>query len=148
MENALDKWKKHVKRDNGKWVTHALCKKITCGALNATLMAHKKLTRMLRSWELKMNPHDPCVWNKIVMKKQLILICHVDDVMLNHLYPQVVTECVKRLDGIYGQQDPLSVNRGLVHEHLGMIIDFRMKGRCVFSQYDAIKKFWMSWRMT
>ena len=141
MEEAL-------KRENGKWVTHALCEKITHGTLNDVLMACKKLTRMLRSWGLEMNPHDPYAWNKIVMKKQLTLIFHIDDVMLNHLYPQVVTKHVKRLDGIHGQKDSLTVNIGLVYECLGMTIDFRMKSRCVFSQYDAIKKFWMSWRMT
>ena len=38
----------------------------------------------------------------------------------------------------------MTITRGSIHEYLGMTIDFRMKGRCIFSQYDTIKKFWMS----
>ena len=54
------RWKRHLRRENGKWVTHALCKKIIYGTLNAALMAYKKLTKLLRSWGLEMNPCDPC----------------------------------------------------------------------------------------
>lgn len=69
---------------------------------------------------------------------------HIDDVILTHLYPQVVTEYIKRLDVIYGKKDPLTVTRGKVHDYLGMMIDFRMEDRYSFTQCDTVKKFWMS----
>jgi len=44
-------------------------------------MAYKKLAKILRSWGLEMNPYDPCVWNRMVMGKQLTLMFHIDDVI-------------------------------------------------------------------
>ena len=122
-------------------MTHALCNKITCGTLNAALMAHKKLTKLLRSWGLEMNPCDPCAWNKIVMEKQLTLMFHTDDAMLNHVCPQVVAEHIKKLDGSYGSKDPLTATRGKIHECLGVTIDFRMKGRCAFPIMTPSRSF-------
>ena len=68
-----------------------------------------------------------------VSGKQLTVMFHVDDVMLIHLLPQVVTEYVKKLDSVYGQKDPLVVTHRKVHEYLGITLDFREKGRCAFT---------------
>ena len=50
---------------------------------------------------------------------------------------------VKSLDTACGKNDPLTVTRGKLHEHLGMTLDFRTKGRAIFAQHGAMKKFWM-----
>ena len=57
---------------------------------------------------------------------------------MSHKSPTMVTSMIERLDKEYGSKDDLPV--GLVHEYLGMTIDFRVKGECAFSQYDYIKK--------
>lgn len=61
-----------------------------------------------------------------------------------HVQAWVVTQFVRKLESNYGSNDPLSVTSGKVHEYLGMTIDFTQKGSCCMSQFDCIKKLWMS----
>ena len=107
-------------------------------------MAYRKLAWYLKQWGYEMNPYDPCVWNAVVMGKQITLLFHIDDVLLTHELANVVSEHIKLLDEVYGQKDLLTMTRGKVHEYLGMTIDFRQEGSVAFTQYDAIKKFWVS----
>ena len=68
---------------------------------------------------------------------------HADYLLMTHGNPQVITDFMKNLDESYGKNDPLTVTRGKLHEHLGMTIYFRIEGKCMFSQCDSIKKFWI-----
>ena len=43
-----ERWRKHLRRENGKWVIYAKCSKIIYGTVNAALMAYRKLTRYLK----------------------------------------------------------------------------------------------------
>ena len=104
-----------------------------CGKMNAALMAHKKLARHLKRCGYEMNPYDPCVWNKMVLIKQLTLLFHVDDVLMNHESTRVITDHVKFLDQECGSNDPLTVTRGKVHECLGVTLNFRWKGSVAFT---------------
>ena len=56
VEYDPGRWKKHIKRENGKWMIYALCNKVIYGTLNTALIAYKKLAKILSSWGLKMNP--------------------------------------------------------------------------------------------
>jgi hypothetical protein len=42
-----------------------------------------------------MNPYDPCVWNKIVEKKQITIYFHVDDCKVSHESGRVVVDSLK-----------------------------------------------------
>ena len=141
VESDEPKWRKHLRREKGKWVIHVLAVKMIYGTVKAVLKAYKKLAKYLRSWGLEMNLYDPCTWNKIVDGEQLSLIFHIDDILLSHFSASVVTEHIKLLDGAYGTIDPLTMTRGKQHEYLGMTLDFEStKGACVISQYDFAKK--------
>ena len=48
VESDKERWKKNLHRENGEWVAHAKCDKVTCGTLNADLMTHKKLDNFLK----------------------------------------------------------------------------------------------------
>ena len=63
-------------------------------------------------------PMRPCAWNVMVMQTQLTLVFHVDDLLISHVKPQAVTNCVKTLDVAHGRNEPLKVTRGKLHEHL------------------------------
>ena len=91
-----------------------------------------------------MNPYEPCAWNKMIQGTQLTVLFHIDDLMISHKLPQVVTEQIKLLDEVYGKHDPLTVTRGKIHEYLGITIDFSLKRGVAFSQFDFVKKFWSS----
>ena len=87
-----------------------------------------------------MNPYDSCVWNRMVNGKQLTIIFHIDDLMMSHKNPNIVTLYIRKLEKEYAKRDSLTVMRGKVHEYLGMTIDFRIKLQVAFTQYDNIKK--------
>ena len=40
------KWKKHLRKENGKWVIYVICKKAIYGTMNAALLAYKKLAKL------------------------------------------------------------------------------------------------------
>ena len=93
-----DKWRKHLRRENGKWVMHAKCSKIMHRTINAALKACKKLARHLKKWKFVMNPYDPCAWNAVVSGTQLTLLFHIDDALLTHKLSTEVTRQIKLLD--------------------------------------------------
>ena len=135
------RWRKHLRRENGKWTIYTVAKKVIYGNVKAALKTYKKLAGELKKMELTMNPYDPCVWNKDVDGKQLTVMFHIDDLLITHESDKVVTEFIEKLKGIYGQRDPLNVTRGKFHEYLGMSLDFESVERaCGITQYDFIKK--------
>ena len=63
------------------------CLNALYSSMVASLLYYKKFTRSLRSKGFKMNPYDPCVWNKVVDGKQLTICFHVNDCKLSHESP-------------------------------------------------------------
>ena len=86
------RWRKYLCRKNVKWITCAPFNKVTYGTMNVALMAHKKLTKFLKECRFEMNPYVPCLWNKMIMEKQLTLLFHTDDSTMTHSLPQKVTD--------------------------------------------------------
>ena len=138
------KWKKHLHKEHGRDIIYVICKKAIYGTMNAALLAYKKLAKLFKQWRLTMNPYDPCVWNRNINGKQFTVVFHIDDLLMCHESPHVVSMIIKKLDDKYGSKDSLTVTRGPVHEYLGMTIDFRVKGECAYSQYDFLKKLILS----
>ena len=50
---------------------------------------------------LKINPHDPCVMNKIVGKEQITVMFHVENLKMLHKSDKAITKLIEYLDGIY-----------------------------------------------
>ena len=48
VERYKDRWRKHLRRENGKWIVYAKCSKVMHGTLNTALMTHKKLAKVLK----------------------------------------------------------------------------------------------------
>jgi len=76
----------------------------------------------------------------MVEGKQLTVVFHVDNGMVTHENPLVVTNFLKQLESIYGKTDPLTIQRGKQHEYLGMSIDFGKQGSVMITMYDYVKK--------
>ena len=70
------------------------------------------------------NPYDWCTLNKDVNGKQCTIVFHVDDLMISHMDPGVVTSVINGLERKYGGLMPLTVKCGKVHQYLGMTFDF------------------------
>ena len=56
-----DKWKKHLRKEDGRWLIYGVCTKAIYGTMNTALLAYKKLAKLLSSWGFTMNPYKPCL---------------------------------------------------------------------------------------
>ena len=87
-----------------------------------------------------MNPYDPCVWNKMVGGKQMSSMFHIDNLLMSHKLPHIVTLFIKKLELEYAKCDPLTVTWSLVQEYFGMNFDLQVSGQVALLQYDYLKK--------
>ncbi len=60
------------------------CLNAIYGTIVASLLYYWNFTRSLKNQGYMMNPYDPCVWNKIMEKKQIMIFFHVDDCKVLH----------------------------------------------------------------
>ena len=86
----------------------------------------------------KRNPYDWCVVNKIINGKQCTIVWHVDNLMISHVDPNVVTDILEKLSSKYGEMMPLSLNRGYKHEYLGMVFDFSGNSDVKITMYQYL----------
>ena len=78
--------------------------------------------------------------NKTIQGKQCTIVWHADDLKISHVDKNVVEEIIKKLMTKFGQDAPLTTNRGKVLDYLGIRIDYRKKEKVTFSMEDYIKK--------
>jgi len=75
------------------------------------------------------NPYDPCIANRIVLKKQQTIRFHVDDIMSSHVDTTVNDRFHEWLNKMYGGFGEVKATRGKLHTYLGLIFDYRTKGK-------------------
>jgi hypothetical protein len=129
-----------VKDRNGKSVIYVELKKALYGTLQAALLFWENLSTFLtEELGFTINKYDRCTVNKIINGKQCTVVWHVDDLKLSHIDPKVLDEIIRRLREKYGQEAPLTVTRGKVHEYLGMTLDYGEVGKVKFIMDDYVK---------
>ena len=136
-----EKYTKYVAIEGKKKVIFARLNKNLYGTLQGAIQWWKNLSSFLID-ELgyKANPYDSCVVNKIVNGKQCTIIWHVDDLKISHVEQDVLEELVTKLQNRYGKEAPLTVQRGDIHEYLGVKMDFSKKGKVIFSMDDYVER--------
>jgi hypothetical protein len=111
-------------------------------ALHGTLKAAKLfwllLSGKLQEWGFEINGYDSCDANKITDGKQGMIVWHVDDVKISHVEPKSVDDVIALLEREFGKEAPLTVQRGRVHDYLGMCLDFSSPGKMVVSMESYI----------
>lgn len=70
--------------------------------------------------------------------KQHTIGWHVDDFIMTHEEPRVNDDLIAWFSEKYGNLSPLTVNRGKVHEYLGMTFDFSRIGEVQITMFDYI----------
>jgi hypothetical protein len=90
---------------------------------------------LVKELGFEFNPYDKCDVNKMVNRKQCTIIWHVDYLMLTHVNQEVLEHIFSELKKL-GNEDPLSIHRGEVHDYLGMTLDFSSKGKVIFRMVD------------
>ena len=124
----------------GKKFLYAKAMKAIYGTLRAALLFYELFSGTLTGWGFKKNPYDACTMNKMVNGKQLTVVWHVDDCKISHVDPNVVTSLIHQLEEKFGKESKMTVNRGASHDHLGMTIDYSIKGKVKFYMFDYIEQ--------
>ena len=96
------------------------------GLLQSALLFYEKLHSELENYGFEVKPYDPCVANKIVNGSQMTVTLHVNDLKVSHKDDDEITKFLLFLKKLYG--DCITVNRGVVHDYLGMDLDFSTPG--------------------
>ena len=98
------------------------------GTLKAALLFWESLKSQQEEWGFKQNPYDPCTMNKMVNGKQATIVWHVDDLKISHVDKDVVKDILAKLNTEFRKTSSLATTRGLVHEYLGMTLDYSLEG--------------------
>ncbi len=73
------------------------CLNAIYGRMVASLLYYRKFTRSLKNQGYVMNPYDPCVWNKMIKKKQITICFDVNDCKVLHKWARVIDKAIKWL---------------------------------------------------
>jgi hypothetical protein len=60
------------------------------GTMVAGLLYYRKFLSSLKNSGFTVNPYDPCVWNGVIVSKQMTICFHANDCKISHLDPKVV----------------------------------------------------------
>ena len=109
------------------------------GTILGAIFFYNKLSKQLEDWVFEKNDYDECTWNKSVDGEQLMVQAHVDDLIASHMDQRVLDNFIAALNSKFGKEKKLEETKGLVHEYLGLTIDFLLPGKVVFSMFDYLE---------
>ena len=95
------KWKYVTNNAKGKSVLYVKLEKAVYGMMKSALLFYHKLVADLISLGYTINPYDPCVANKEINGFQMTICWHVDDIIIGHKDPTVVSTLLKWLADQY-----------------------------------------------
>ena len=133
-------YRKYVVTEKGQRVLYVELVKALYGTLRAALLFWRRLSKKLVDWGFTINPYDWCVANKLIRGSQCTIIWHIDDLKISHVDSTAVDNVISLLHNEFGQEGPLTVTRGLVHDYLGMTLDFKILQKVQIQMFDFIDK--------
>ena len=119
-----------------------LVKAVYDTALTAAIIyEYEKLSVYLKDNGFIMNEYDLCTFNKMVNREQLTVKFHVDELKALHKEQIILNEFLNNVRrSEFGQEDELAETNGLVHEYLGITINYSIPGKVAFLIYDFLEK--------
>jgi hypothetical protein len=130
----------YVTTEKGKRVLYTEASKAIYGMVDSAFLFWLYLSSYLAEHGFEMNPYDVCCMNKIIDGKQCTIVWHVDDLKFSHVKASIVTEIIELVRKEFANHKPLTVQRGLLHDYLGMTIDLSVKGKVMITMIDFIEK--------
>ena len=114
------------------------------GIMKAALLFYIKLVENLKSIGFQLNPYYPCVANKIVDSAHLTVVWNVDNLKVSHIDGGVVTRMAAWLKKTYeclfkDGYGAMKLNRSMIHEYLGMTLDYSTRGEVKITMYNYIR---------
>lgn len=113
-------------------------KKAAYRTLLAAIIFYNKLTEYIINEGFVQNEYEECTFNKMVNGEKIIVKFHVDDLKISHKQ-QCVIDFLTGLRNKLGQEDELTESTGLVHQYLGMTIDYSLVDKVVFTMFDYLE---------
>ena len=108
--------------------------------LVSAMLFYPKLTKALLSYSFKLNPYDLCVVNKMINGEQLTVCWHVDDIKSSHIDPKVNKEFLQWIKATYRQLNQVKMTQGLLHDYLGMTLNYSVPGQVSINTSHYVKK--------
>ena len=133
-------YRKYVVSEGGQPVLYVELLKALYGTLRAALLFWRRLSKKLVDWGFSINPYDWCVANKLIQGSQCTIVWHIDDLKISHTDPKAVDQVIELLRDEFGQEGPLTVTRGKIHDYLGMTLDFSIPQKVQIHMYEFIEK--------
>ena len=89
-----------------------------------------------------LNPYDPCVINKIIKNNIHTVVWHVDDLKALHVDPKVNDKFIDWIKSTYASNGvgQVKTSCGLVHNYLGMVLDYTIPGAVKINMEDYITR--------
>ena len=134
-------WKRCVVYEGRKEVPtiYSEALKVLYGTVDASKLFFEDLSGfLLEDLGFTRNPYDWCIVNNIINGKQCTIVWWVDDLMISHADPKLVTDVINGLSARYGDMMPLSINRGKKYVYLGMVFDFNIPDKMKITMYHDI----------
>jgi hypothetical protein len=115
--------------------------KAVYGMMKSALLFYRKLVADLTFLGFTINPHDPCVANKIVDGSQMTICWHVNDLLIGHAKPNTITHFLDWLAQRYDTPEKkVNATHGPCHDYLCMNIDFFDQGSAKLDMTPYITK--------
>ena len=116
------------------------CVVILDKALYGTIISaaawYKKISGDLKKLGYTISKYDNCVFYKMLLGKQIVILLHVDDMFLSAAGGErAIDIAINEIKSIY---DEVTVHRGRVINYIGVDFDFRIKGEVTLSMKDYV----------
>lgn len=133
-------YRHHITVEKDRPVLYAELKKALYGMLQSALRFWEQVSTDLVGLGFEINPYDSCVANRIIDGKQQTICWHVDDFLMTHEDPAVNDATIKWFNKKYGKLAEVTTHRGMVHEYLGMTLDFTQPGKVTVNMTDYVMR--------
>ena len=88
----------------------------------------------------ELNTYDQCVSNRIKVVKQHTVIFHVENVIYSNVNHKINDKFKEWMNLNYGNNGEVKVNRGKIHEYLGMTFYFTEKAVVNINMDDYVER--------
>jgi hypothetical protein len=111
----------------------------------AALLVHKKLTKDSMGVGFELNLCDPCVANKMINGKQMMLCWQVEAMKISHCDTTKVNDMIKWPHKMHGHlfedgSGSMETCCGKIHAHIGMTLDFNAPGQVKVTMLPCVKE--------
>ena len=126
-------------KDHKKKFLYGRLVKAVNGTLLGAITFYNKLSKHMTDHEFVQNKYDICTFNKMVNGEQKKVQFHVDDLKVSHKEQAILENFLSNLKDEFGQVDELTENKGLIHEYLGVTVDYLIPRKVVFTMFDYLE---------